>query len=98
MSVYTPLLRIAFQIVSTYLFMVILMKAARIQPDRLSLVAALGLSIFLGYFLFWFVEALVASFVAGIILKMIYKRRKANRRHVPPDLEEHRRLQDEQEK
>lgn len=95
MSVYTSFLRIAFQIVNTYLFLVILMKAARIEPDRFSLVAALGLSIFLGYFLFWFVEALVASFVADIILRMIYRRRKASRRHVPPDLEEHRRTEDE---
>lgn len=95
MSAYTPFLRIAFQIVSTYLFMIILLKTARIKPDRLSLVAALGLSIFLGYFLFWFVEAMVASFVAGIILRMIYRRKKASRRHVPPDLEEHRRSQDE---
>ena len=95
MSAYTPLLQVTFQIVSTYLFMVILMKAARIEPDKLSLVAALGLSIFLGYILFWFVEALVASFVATIILRMVYRRRKASRRHVPPDLEEHRRLEDE---
>jgi len=95
MSAYTPFLQVAFQIVSTYLFMIILMKAARIEPDRLSLVAALGLSIFLGYFLFWFVEALVASFVATIILRMICRRRKASQRHVPPDLEEHRRLEDE---
>lgn len=95
MSVYTPLLQLAFQIISTYLFFMMLMKAARIELDRLSLVAALGLSIFLGYFLFWFVEALVASFVATITLKMICRRRKASQRHVPPDLEEHRRLQDE---
>lgn len=95
MSVYTPFLQIAFQVVSTFLFMVILMKVARIEPDRLSLVAALGFSVFLGYFLFWFVEALVASFVASIILMMVYRRRKASRRHVPPDLEEYRRTQDE---
>jgi len=95
MSAYTPFLQVAFQIASTYLFIVLLMKAARIDLDKLSLVAALGLSIFLGCFLFWFVEALVASFVATIILRMICRRRKASRRHVPPDLEEHRRLQDE---
>lgn len=95
MSVYTPFLRMAFQIVSTYLFLVILMKASRIKRDRFSLVAALGLSIFLGYFLFLFVEVLVASFVAGIILRMILRRGKASRRHVPPDLEEHRRTEDE---
>lgn len=95
MSIYTPYLQVTFQIVSTYLFLIILMKAAKIESDRLSLVAALGLSIFLGYFLFWFVEALVVSFVAGIILNAIFKRRKTNRRHVSPDLEEYRRPQDE---
>ena len=95
MSVYTPFLRITFQIVSTYLFIVILMKVARIEQDRFSLAAGLGLSIFLGYFLFWFVEVLVASFVAGLILKIVYKRRKDGQRHVPPDLEGYRRLEDE---
>lgn len=95
MSACTPFLQVAFQIASTYLFIVVVMKAARIDLDRLSLVAALGFSIFLGYFLFWFVEALVASFVATIILKTIYRRRKASQSHVPPDLEEHRSLEDE---
>jgi len=95
MSVYTPFLQVAFQIVSTYLFLVILMKTAKIELDRLSLVAAFGLSIFLGYFLFWFVEVLVVSFGAGIRIRMMYRRRKAGRRHVPPDLEEQRRSQDE---
>jgi predicted branched-subunit amino acid permease len=95
MKVYTPFLQVAFQIVSTYLFLVILMKTAKIELDRLSLVAAFGLSIFMGYFLFFFVEVLVVSFVVGTIIRMMYRRRKASRRHVPPDLEEQRRSQDE---
>ena len=95
MSVSTPFLEATFQIVSTYTFLIILMKAAKVKPDRVSLVAALGLSIFLGYFLFWLVKALVAIFVATIILRRVYKRRKAGRLHVPPDQEANRRSQGE---
>jgi len=94
-SVYTLFLQVTFQIMSTYLFIIILLKAARIELDGISLTAAFGLAIFLGYFLFWFVEALVASFVASIVLRVVYRRRRAVRRHVPPDLKEYRRPQNE---
>lgn len=95
MSEYTPLLQVIFQIVSTYLFMIVLMRAAKAKLDRLTLIASLGLSIFLGYFLFWFVEVMVACLASGIILHLIHKKRRAGRKHVPPDLEEDRRPQNE---
>jgi len=75
--------------------MIVLMRAAKAKLDRLSLVASLGLSIFLGYSLFWLVEVMVACFVSGILVHVVCKKRRAGRKHVPPDLEENRRPQNE---
>jgi hypothetical protein len=73
------------------------MKAMKIRLDRVSLLAAAGLSIFLGYFLFWFVEALVATFLVCILVRSVRRRKITHRRHVPPDIKEDRRTQDEGE-
>jgi hypothetical protein len=96
MSALTPVLLTALQIVSTLFFLVAVMKIAKFELDRLSFAIMLGLSIFLGYFLFWFVELLIATFAVGLILRMILKHKESEQKYVPPDFEEFRRMEEDE--
>jgi general stress protein CsbA len=97
MSSPTPLLVTALQIVSTLFFLVVVSKFAKVKIDRLSFAVLLGLSIFLGYFLFWVVEVLVVCLVIAFLARCLTRRSKQSKKplFVPPELEEFRRLQDE---
>lgn len=99
MSGLTPVLVTVLKTVGTLFFLIVIMKLAKVEIDRSSFTVLFGLSMFLGYFLFWFVEMLVISLVASLLLNFTLKHRKKSEksRFVPPELEELRRLQDEEE-
>lgn len=93
-----PVLITLLQLVATLFVLTAIAKVLRAEFDRTSMAILVGLSVFLGYFLFWLVEAIAAGFVLLLLLKLAQRSREPKPGpFVPPEFDEDRRLQDERD-
>lgn len=91
-----PVLVVAFQLAATMFVLTAIAKVLRAEFDKTSMAILVGLSVFLGYFLFWIVEAITAGFVLLLLLKLAQRSREPKQGpFVPPEFDEDRGLQDE---
>lgn len=91
-----PILITALELAATMFVLTAIAKVLRAEFDRTSIVILVGLSVFLGFFLFWLVEAITVGFVLLLLLKMIQRSREPEPGpFVPPEYDENRGLQDE---
>jgi len=91
-----PVLIVLFQLAATMFILTAIAKVLRAEFDRTSMVILVGLSVFLGYFLFWLVEAIAAGFALLLIFRLAQKSKEPpTGTFVPPEFDEDRRLQDE---
>lgn len=91
-----PVLITFLQLAATLFVLTAIAKVLRAEFDKTSMAILIGLSVFLGYFLFWMVEAITAGFVLLLLLKMVQKSREPEPGpFIPPEFDEDRGLQDE---
>jgi len=96
LTFWTPILSTTFQLTSTFFFLIIVMKLAKVQMNRDSYMALLGISFILGYFLFQFVLVLIVLFVIILILSVL-RRKRVFGSFFPPESDEAREVEETEE-